>query len=93
MMNRIHLCVKGRIGALLCALLILIGACAVLEAKDKGDKDFKAAEAAASKQDWDAALDLYMKALDKNPNNVSYTIGMRRARFQSGQMHVNKGQK
>ena len=93
MMNRIHLCVKGRLGALVCALLILIGACAALEAKDKGDKDFKAAEAAASKQDWDAALDLYMKAMDKNPNNIAYTIGMRRARFQAGQLHVNKGQK
>src|SRR6202043_4046877 len=41
----------------------------------------------------DKALDLYMSALDKNPNNPAYMIGMRRARFQCGQMHVNRGQK
>jgi len=85
--------VKGRLRAVICALLMVVVVGAVLEAKDKGDADFKAAEAAANKEDWDKALDLYMKALDKNPNNMAYTIGMRRARFQAGQMHVNKGQK
>jgi len=75
------------------ALLILIIMGALLQAKDKGAKDFKDAEAAAAKQDWDKALQLYMSAMDKNPNNLAYTIGMRRARFQAGQMHVNKGQK
>jgi general secretion pathway protein D len=85
MMNRKHLFV-------LVAILTLVFASA-LYARDKGDKDFKAAEAAAAKQDWDHALDLYMSAMDKNPSNSAYTIGMRRARFQAGQMHVNKGQK
>jgi general secretion pathway protein D len=78
---------------MLCALLILITMGALLLAKDNGSKDFKNAEAAAAKQDWDKALQLYMTAMDKNPNNLAYTIGMRRARFQAGQMHVNKGQK
>jgi general secretion pathway protein D len=93
MMNRKHLRVGERLRALLCALLLLIALGALLQAKDKGDKDFKAAEAAAAKNDWDKALPLYMSALDKNPNNLAYTIGMRRARFQAGQMHVNRGQK
>jgi general secretion pathway protein D len=92
MMNRKHLRVSGRVRAAFLAVLIL-AAVATLQAKDKGDKDFKEAEAATSVQDWDKALDLYMKALDKNPNNPAYTIGMRRARFQAGQMHVNRGQK
>ena len=52
-----------------------------------------AAQEAASRQDWDKAVELYVSALDKNPNNQAYTIGMRRARFQAGQMHVNRGQK
>jgi general secretion pathway protein D len=78
---------------MLCALLILIAVGSFLQAKDKGSKDFKDAQAAAEKQDWDKALQLYMSAMDKNPNNLAYTIGMRRARFQAGQMHVNKGQK
>lgn len=93
MMNRKHLCVGGRLRAALAALLILVAAGALLQAKDKGDKDFKDAEAAATKMDWDKALDRYMAALDKNPNNPAYMIGMRRARFQAGQMHVNRGQK
>ncbi len=92
-MNRIHLRVGERLRALICGLMIVIAVGAILQAKDKGDKDFKDAQAAAAKLDWDTALELYLKALDKNPNNMAYTIGMRRARFQSGQMHVNKGQK
>jgi general secretion pathway protein D len=93
MMNRKHLRVGEGLKAVLCALLILITAGVLLQAKDKGSKDFKDAQAAAEKQDWDKALPLYMAAMDKNPNNLAYTIGMRRARFQAGQMHVNKGQK
>jgi general secretion pathway protein D len=93
-MNRKHLCLSRRLRAAFCALAMMLAAGTVtLEAKDKGDKDFKAAEAAAQKQDWDKALQLYMSALDKNPNNPSYTIGMRRARFEAGTMHVSRGQK
>src|SRR5271168_1981959 len=92
-MNRKHLRVSGRVRAALFAVAILVAVGTLLQAKDKGDKDFKEAEAATSVQDWDKALDLYMKAMDKNPNNPAYTIGMRRARFQAGQMHVNRGQK
>jgi general secretion pathway protein D len=93
MMNRKHLCVGARLRAMVCAVLILVAVGGALKAKDKGDADYKAAVAAATKEDWDLALELYMKALDKNPNNMAYTIGMRRARFESGQTHVNKGQK
>ncbi len=92
-MNRKHLRVFKGLRAALCALLLLVAVGALLYAKDKGTKDFKEAEAAVAKQDWDKALQLYMSALDKNPNNLAYTIGMRRARFQAGQMHVNRGQK
>src|SRR5580693_2906955 len=76
-----------RIYAVLIVLVVL------LEAKDKGDNDYKEAKAAESRQDWDRALKAYMSALDKNPNNPAYTIGMRRMRFQSAQLHVNQGQK
>jgi general secretion pathway protein D len=93
MMNRKHLRVGERVRAALCALLLLFAVGVLLQAKDKGTKDFKDADVAANKQDWDKALQLYMSALDKNPNNLAYTIGMRRARFQAGQMHVNRGQK
>jgi general secretion pathway protein D len=75
------------------ALVILTVIGLSVQARDKGDGDFKEAKAAESSQDWDRALRLYMSALDKNPNNLACTIGMRRMRFQSAQLHVNLGQK
>ena len=75
------------------ALAILLVIAVGLPAKDKGDSDYKEAKAAESRQDWDRALKAYMSALDKNPNNPVYTMGMRRMRFQSAQLHVNQGQK
>lgn len=92
-MKRKHLRVGGELRALLGAVLILVAVGAILEAKDKGEKDFKAAEVAALKQDWDKALPLYMSAADKNPKNMAYQIGMRRARFEAGQMHIGRGDK
>jgi general secretion pathway protein D len=74
-------------------LSILLVLAVSLLAKDKGDSDYKEAKAAENRQDWDHALRAYMSALDKNPNNVIYGIGMRRMRFQSAQLHVNQGQK
>ncbi len=74
-------------------LAILIVVVLSLQAKDKGENDFKEAKAAEIRQDWDRALKEYMSALDKNPNNLAYTIGMRRMRFQSAQLHVSLGEK
>ncbi|HTB14510.1 MAG TPA: hypothetical protein VK752_23225 [Bryobacteraceae bacterium] len=75
------------------ALAILIVLVFSLDAKDKGDADYKEAKAAESHEDWDRALKAYMSALDKNPGNPVFMIGMRRMRFQSAQLHVNQGQK
>ncbi len=75
---------------LLLALALIAG---VLTAKEKSDKLFKDAQAAEAREDWDKALDLYLKALDQKPNDPMYMIGMRRARFQSGAKHVKQGQK
>src|SRR5271166_2508184 len=71
------------------AMVLLVGG--VLQAKGKGDKLFKEGQVAESKQDWDRALELYQQALDEKPGDSAYTIAMRRARFQAGQMHVNLG--
>ena len=75
------------------AIVMLIAVALSLQARDKGDNDYKEAKAAESRQDWDQALRLYMSALDKNPNNLACTIGLRRMRFQSAQLHVSLGQK
>jgi general secretion pathway protein D len=75
------------------AFLILLAISVLLYAKDKGASDYKDAQAAEIRLDWDRALRSYMSALDKDPTNTTYAIAMRRARFQASQMHVNQGQK
>src|SRR5665213_2326777 len=73
------------------ALILLVAG--TLEAKSKADKLFQQGQAAEQKQDWDTALDFYMRALDMKPGDQQYMIAMRRMRFQSGQKHINTGQK
>jgi general secretion pathway protein D len=80
-----------RVTAALCATILATGG--ILEARDKGGKLYKEAQIAAEKMDWDRALDLFQQAYDLNPSNTAYAIGMRRARFEAGQRHVNLGQK
>ena len=64
-----------------------------LAAKSRADKYFNDGKAAEAKGDWDAALDLYLKALDLKPNDTEFMIAMRRARFQDGEKHIKAGQK
>jgi general secretion pathway protein D len=72
----------------------ILAAAGLLDARTrKGDKILKQAEAAAAKQDWDHAVDLYQQAIDEDPKDSAYLIGMRKARFEAGQMHVDKARK
>ncbi|MGH9593720.1 MAG: hypothetical protein ACRD5L_11550, partial [Bryobacteraceae bacterium] len=69
----------------------ILAAAGMLEARTKkADKTYQQAEAAAAKKDWDQAVDLYQMAVDVDPKNTSYLIGLRKARFEAGQMHVDK---
>jgi general secretion pathway protein D len=56
----------------------------------KGDKFFKEAQAAEARQQWDRAAELYTQAVDEDPKDSAYLIGMRRARFAAGMEHVEK---
>ena len=86
-MNRKYLrAVLALVLAVLCLPL-------AMEAKKSGDKFFKQGQAAEAKGDWDTALKFYQQAVDQNPSDPDYLIGMRRARFQVGQKHVEAGQK
>jgi general secretion pathway protein D len=73
-------------------VLFALGA-GMLPAKAKPDQLLKDAQAAEVKEDWDRALELYLQAMEKKPNDTTIMISMRRARFQAGAMHVKKGQK
>src|ERR1700719_408802 len=79
--------------ASIAVLAMFVMAGAALEAKDKGDKAYKLGLTAEHKEQWDSALEYYQQALDVAPNNPAYMIAARRVRFQSGQFHVNLGQK
>lgn len=57
----------------------------------KGDKFLKQAQAAEVRKDWDLALQLYKQAVDEDPRDSGYLIGMQRSRFQASQMHVERG--
>lgn len=59
----------------------------------KGDKLLNDGRIAEARGDWDAALDLYEKAFELEPTNTAYMIAMRRARFETGQKHVDLGEK
>ncbi len=59
----------------------------------KGDKFFREAQAAEFRKDWDAALQFYKQAVDEDPRDSGYLIGMQRSRFQASSMHVDRGQK
>jgi general secretion pathway protein D len=58
-----------------------------------GKQDYKAARQAVDLQDYDAAVDYYLKALKADPHNVHYKIGLDQARFEAGQHHVHEGLK
>lgn len=57
----------------------------------KGEKLYKEAQAAEARQQWDRAAELYTQAVDEDPKDPYYLIGMRRARSQAGMQHVETG--
>jgi general secretion pathway protein D len=59
----------------------------------KGDRFYKQAQAAQVKKDWDLALELYRQAVDQDPRDSGYLIGLQQSRFQASAMHVDRGQK
>ncbi len=56
----------------------------------KGEKLLKQAQAAEVKEQWEEAADLYTQAVDEDPSDVSYRIGMRRARFAAANVHIER---
>src|SRR5882672_4181536 len=67
---------------------------APLEARTKkGDRLLQAGRAAEVRKQYDVALDLFEQALSEDPGDAGYQLAMRRARFQAGQAHVERGLK
>jgi general secretion pathway protein D len=75
------------------ALIILAGAAAMQAKTRLGEKYYKLGAAAELMNDWDTAVTNYQKAVDEAPAELVYKIAIQRARFQSGQKHVEAGVK
>jgi general secretion pathway protein D len=58
----------------------------------KGDKLLKEGQQAELHGDMDKALQFYTLAANEAPGDTAYLIALRRARFQTGQKHVQKAQ-
>ena len=73
------------------ALVLVLGV--PLEARTrKGDRFYRQAQEAEAKKDWDTAVQFYLQAVDEDPKDTGYLIGMQKARFQSANKHVEQGQ-
>ncbi len=55
--------------------------------------DFKRGQDAEARQDYDAAFNLYQKALHKNPKDLRYRTALDRVRTTDSSMHVTEGRK
>jgi general secretion pathway protein D len=66
------------------ALLALMTGCASHLAS-------RQAEIAAQRGDWDQAVLQYLKAVDENPENLSYKSALLRAKMKASQEHFEKG--
>jgi general secretion pathway protein D len=53
---------------------------------------YRQAETAAQRGDWDQAVLHYMKALEDEPDSITYRAAMMRAKIKASQAHFDKGQ-
>jgi general secretion pathway protein D len=62
-------------------------------ANRKAEKFLQQGKQAEARGDYDAALELYERALALDPSDAAYLLHVRRARFAASQRHVDLGQK
>jgi general secretion pathway protein D len=53
---------------------------------------YRQAETAAQRGDWDKAVLQYMKALEDDPENITFRAALMRAKIKASQTHFEKGQ-
>ncbi|GIU76690.1 MAG: hypothetical protein KatS3mg004_3777 [Bryobacteraceae bacterium] len=79
--------------ALMLAVVSLALAPGAEAANRKAEKFLQQGKQAEARGDYDAALELYERALALDPSDAAYLLHVRRARFASSQRHVDLGQK
>ncbi len=74
-------------------ILLMAGATVLLAGCPKGSNEFNEGKKAEAVQDYDTALIHYDRALKTEPDNTEYKLKATRLRFESGQYHVEQGEK
>jgi general secretion pathway protein D len=75
------------------AISLVLATGVALEARTrKGDRSYHQAQTAELKKDWDSAVQFYLDAVEEDPKDTGYVIGLQKARFQAAGMHVERGQ-
>jgi general secretion pathway protein D len=83
----------NRLTAVLAAVALL-GTVLPVEARNRqGDKFLAQGRSHEEKKEWDAALEAYEKALSEDPAELVYQMAVEKARFQTGQVHIDRGLK
>jgi general secretion pathway protein D len=59
----------------------------------KGKEEYSAAKKALEVENYDEAVDYYLKANKADPHNANFKIGLNQARFMAGQQHIHQGYK
>ncbi|MBI4460013.1 MAG: hypothetical protein HY648_08140 [Acidobacteria bacterium] len=75
----------------LCLGLLLAVGVGAPAAHARGEDEYKAGQQAEARQDYDEALAQYERALQAEPGNIQYRVGVSRARLAASQMHVERG--
>ena len=79
--------------AVLAAWLLLVPSTPVEAHNRKGDHWYKLGQQAEAHKEYDKAVEYYTKAMHEDPEDPGYQIGLRRARFEASQEHVQAGMK
>jgi general secretion pathway protein D len=86
-------CILNQLAKLFVFAFVITLAVPVTARNRAGDKLLRQAEDAEAARDFEKALDLYEKAVAKDPKEPAYTLGMRRTRFQAASARIDMGVK
>jgi general secretion pathway protein D len=75
------------------AAVAVLGLSSVLLHAESANTFFKRGQAAETREDFDAAVDNYQKALAKDPKDEEYRAALDRVRITASAVHVTKGYK
>jgi general secretion pathway protein D len=60
---------------------------------ESASSDYKKAQTAEAREDYDAALENYQRAYEKDPKNLSYRAALYRVRVTASSIHMTKGRR